>query len=76
MTTSRRREEESDSLEVVVDGDDATAYGYAQYTEADIQAALKSPPSLASTPSRDDFNPTKENKRLGKNQSSFQTFLC
>jgi len=53
MTTSRRREEENDSLEVVVDGDDATAYGYAQYTEADVQAALKSPASSASTPSRD-----------------------
>ena len=38
-TNSRRREEENDSMEVVVDGDDAPAYGGPQYTESDIQSA-------------------------------------
>ncbi|CAG7710865.1 unnamed protein product [Allacma fusca] len=42
MTTSSRRREhdESDSLEVVVDGDDTSTYGQAQYTESDIQSSL------------------------------------
>ena len=40
-TNSRRREnEENDSLEVVVDGDDSSTYGQAQYTESDIQSSL------------------------------------
>jgi len=38
-TNSRRRDEENDSLEVVVDGDEAPAYGGPQYTESDIHAA-------------------------------------
>lgn len=52
MTTSRRREEENDTMEVVVDGDDTSTYGYTQYTEADIHAAMNRTESRSPTPAR------------------------
>lgn len=57
MTTSKRRDDEID-----VDGDEISTYGCPHYTEADIQAALKSPGS--SPPAREqDAKYSKENNK-------------
>lgn len=61
MTTSRRRDDDGDTMEVVVDGDEGAAYGSSQYTDTDVCNALKSPERAS--PSRDaDVNHSKENK--------------